>query len=184
MQIEVEVAETIEVVANGSRVSIPIPSAGYGGHELVGSSSERFLALFLYSGQSEVGWELFELRPQLRHVGGLPYVFGEGHSPVFSPDERWLAMVSTIRDIGPDDDDSDALEIDWAEVRLQPLPHGPLAVCTLRLKFAQRPAEREPEYPVLVVVRPPEPLRVDLPWGGQCLVPFPLPAAISAPGPG
>jgi hypothetical protein len=183
MKIEVEVADTIDVVANGARASVPFPSAGYGGHELVVLGSERFLALYLFSGQSEVGWELFELQPQLRHLGGLPYLLGEGHPPVFSADEKWLAMVSTLRDIGPDEDDPDALAIDWAEVRLQPLPGGPVAACTLRLRFDEPPPEREPEYPRLVMVGPPEPLELELPWGGRCYVPFPLQHSFVLPGP-
>ncbi len=92
-------------------------------------------------------------------------------------------MVSTLRDIGPDDDEPDALVIPWAEVRLQPLPHGPLALCTLILRFEAPPAEREPEYPRLVEVSPPEPLLAELPWGGQCRVPFPLPATFVTHGP-
>lgn len=186
MNIQVEIGGTIDVVANGARVSLPYPSRGCGGHELVVSASGRYLALFLYSGQGELGWELFELRPRLRHLGGLPYVSGEGRAPVFSADEKWLAMVSTLRDIGPDideDDDPDGLEIAWAEVRLQSLPDGPVEVCTLRLRFDEPPPEREPEYPSLVMLRPPEPIAVELPWGERCDVPFPLLHSFVLPGP-
>ena len=138
--------------------------------------------LHLFSGQGEFGWELFEL-PRLRRIGGLPYVRGEGHPPVFSADERWVATISTLRDIGPDDDDPDAVEIDWAEVRLQPVAAGPLAVCTLRLRFGAPPAEREPEYPQLIAVRPPNAIEVLLPWGARCTLPFPLPMTLVVPGP-
>ncbi|HEX5634951.1 MAG TPA: hypothetical protein VFX50_17025, partial [Gemmatimonadales bacterium] len=61
-----------------ARAPLPYPVAGYGGHELVLSAQERYLALFLYSGQSEVGYELFGFRPELVHLGGFAYVFGEG----------------------------------------------------------------------------------------------------------
>jgi hypothetical protein len=83
LKVNVYIAKTIDLVAEGRRVSLPYPASGYGGHELVVSPSDRYLALFLYSGQSEVGWELFEL-PGLRHIGRLPYIFGEGEPPVFS----------------------------------------------------------------------------------------------------
>jgi hypothetical protein len=46
-------------------ITLPYPNAGYGGHELVRSPDGRHLAVFLYSGQSEQGWELFQLEPVL-----------------------------------------------------------------------------------------------------------------------
>lgn len=55
------------------------------------SPSERFVAMWLLSGQSDIGYELFEVRP-LRHVASLPYSHGEGPAPAFSPDERFVAM--------------------------------------------------------------------------------------------
>lgn len=75
------------------RTELPSPQAGFGGSEIVVSPDQHWAALFVYSGQSEQGWELFELAPTLRHVGGLPYVRGEGMAPAFSPDSRYLAMA-------------------------------------------------------------------------------------------
>jgi hypothetical protein len=180
-KVAVQVGKTIDLIAEGSRASLPYPAAGYGGHELVVSPSGKYLALFLYSGQSEVGWELFEL-PTLRHIGGLPYVFGEGAAPVFSADEKGLAMLSTLRDIEPDDDDPDATVIDWAELRLQPLPTGALSTCTIQLRFEEPPEEREPEYPRIVHLGTAE-VTMALPWGGQRTLPLPLPRATEIPGP-
>jgi hypothetical protein len=37
-----------------SDVVLPVPASGYGGHEFVVSDDERYAALFLSSGQSEV----------------------------------------------------------------------------------------------------------------------------------
>jgi hypothetical protein len=50
MKLDVEIGETIDVVGNGARVSLPFPSQGYGGHELVVSPSARYLGLNLYFG--------------------------------------------------------------------------------------------------------------------------------------
>ncbi len=100
---------TVSVVNNRTsselgQIFLPCPSHGYGGHELVVSPHGLYLALFLYSGQSEVGYELFALQPTLQHLGGLPYVFGEGEAPVFSADDRWLAMMwETYNDWSSDD---------------------------------------------------------------------------------
>jgi hypothetical protein len=76
-----------------SSVALPRPSSGYGGHELVVSRDERLAALFLYSGQSEVGFELFELGAKLRPIFSLPYVLGDADPPRFSADATWLVML-------------------------------------------------------------------------------------------
>src|SRR5262245_20710448 len=62
---EVEISIVIDA-ADGQAVAhatIPSPADGLGGYELVLSAEERYLALFLFSGQSEVGYEVFSLRP-------------------------------------------------------------------------------------------------------------------------
>ncbi len=85
---------TVELERNGavSRVVLPMPRKGYGGHELVVAPDEQHAALYLFSGQSEQGWELFALTPTLQHRVGLPMTFGEGSAPVFSSDGHWLVM--------------------------------------------------------------------------------------------
>jgi hypothetical protein len=183
MALEVLVGETIDISSGGERVRLPIPGAGYGGHEVVMSASGRHVALYLFSGQSEFAWELFELEPRLRHVGGLPYVFGVGHPPVFSNDETSLAVVSTTRDIGPDDDDPGSVVVDWAEVRVLSLPDGPISLCEIRLEFDAPPAEREPEYPRVAAVQAGEGVTLELPWGGECRIPLPLPRVFVVRGP-
>lgn len=120
------------------RVALPYPTAGLGGLELVVSADERFVALFVYSGQSEQGWELFEVdpaaQPSLRHVSSLPYVHGEGLAPVFSPDSRMLAMAVTggwlERGSGRHAEEMLAPEargeilVDWGMLYVQQLPTG------------------------------------------------------------
>src|SRR5262245_41871257 len=89
---------TVQWIAGGAtgEIVLPYPQFGHGGHELVVSPNEDYLALYLFSGQSEQGWELFSLVPELRHVGSLPYVEGEGDPPQFSLDGRWLAMMVAV----------------------------------------------------------------------------------------
>lgn len=76
-----------------STVALPTPGSGYGGHELVVSRDERHAALFLYSGQSEVGFELFALGAKLRRIFSLPYELGDADPPRFSADATWLVML-------------------------------------------------------------------------------------------
>jgi hypothetical protein len=116
----------------------PYPSAGVGGLELVVSPDERIAALFVYSGQSQQGWELFALDPiaadprkALRWVSSLPYVKGEGMAPVFSPDGRWLVMAVTAdwcaRMSGEHAEDAldggeGSIVIDWIQLYAQQIP--------------------------------------------------------------
>lgn len=79
-------------------VTLPYPHNGYGGHEIVVSKNEKYVALWLYSGQSEVGYELFEVAPKLRHLTSLPYQLGEGDAPKFSPDAQYLVMLARTHD--------------------------------------------------------------------------------------
>src|SRR5262245_14852795 len=90
-----EVDEELLLTLGDARAVLSYPHLGFGGHALVVSADESYLALFLFSGQSEQGWELFEL-PSLKHLGGLPYSEGEGDAPRFSSDSKWLAMLVTV----------------------------------------------------------------------------------------
>lgn len=158
-------------------VRLPYPSAGYGGHELVVSPHGRYLALFLYSGQTEVGYELFELVPELAHCGSLPYQFGEGDQPVFSADERWLVMAwETYFDWWDDTEHGRAREVEWGALAVQQLPDGPI----LRTPMVARvPEGWEPEpsswtAPTELRFAGGRELTLRTPWGTTPRIPFPL----------
>lgn len=122
--------------ADRQRIEQPIMRAGIGGVELVVSPDERYAALFVYSGQSEQGYDLFELAPKLRQLDGLAYVPGEGLAPFFAPDSRRVAMAITqtrmIRGteeyaeelLDPDADPDEEILVDWAALYVQDLPAG------------------------------------------------------------
>jgi hypothetical protein len=122
---------------SGEEVRLPVPSGGSGGEELVVSLDERWAALFLYSGQSEVGWELFALDP-LRHVGGTGgYLRGTGDAPRFSPDGNWLVMGIAVTPMvrGTSEYAEEALDggageivVDWGALYTQRVPSGPIVV--------------------------------------------------------
>ena len=165
-----------------STVRLPYPSAGYGGHELVVSPFGRYLALFLYSGQSEVGYELFELVPELMHVGSLPYVFGEGDHPVFSPDERWLVMAwESYLDWWSEHTTAErgrARQLDWGVLAMQQLPDGPIVRIPVQARI---PAGWDPEHsswtaPTELQFAAHDRLSLRTPWGSVPHIPFPLPA--------
>lgn len=65
---------------------------GIGGVELVVSPDERTVAVFLFSGQSSQGYELFSLEPFAR-IGGLAETHGHGSAPMFSPDSAYLVSL-------------------------------------------------------------------------------------------
>lgn len=124
-------------------VTFPLKRAGCGGHELLLSGHETYLVLWLYSGQSEMGYELFQVIPALSHLVSLPYRFGEGFGPAFSPDERFLALAfATNTNLCPDDEvasDEDvtavACTVEWVELHVQPLPSGIAQICSVRVEL-------------------------------------------------
>ena len=173
-----------------ARVELPSPAQGIGGAELFLSREERYLALFVFSGQGEIGYELFAL-PALRHIGGLPYVRGTGFGPVFSADETQLGLASTINsglvveDAELDDDErlvSDEL-LDCFEVRVHTIETGAIALSTVRAQLlAGFPSEGDDSYwPSQLEIA--EEVRFDTGWGAEVRIPLPLPASITVRGP-
>lgn len=71
----------------------PVPASGYGGHELVVAPDARCVAVFLTSGQHEVGFELVEVGRRLHPMFDLPHVRGDASAPVFTPNGAWLVML-------------------------------------------------------------------------------------------
>jgi hypothetical protein len=101
------------------------------------SEDQRLLAVWLFSGQSQQGWELFELEPELRRIGGLsPKTYGMGDPPRFSPSGRWLAMfvIASARCRGSgeyfetvqDEYADDRVIVDWASLYVQRTSDGAL----------------------------------------------------------
>jgi hypothetical protein len=78
-----------------SSLQLPYPNAGYAGSAASISPQARYAAVMLYSGQSEIGYELFALDPVFQHLAGMPYIAGECDltAPAFSPDERLVALA-------------------------------------------------------------------------------------------
>lgn len=174
------------------RVRLPYPPSGYGGHEIVLSEGERYLALFLWSGQSEVGYELFASRPTLTHIASFPYTYGMGLGPVFSSEERLLAMAWTTNS-GLYVEDEVELSGDrtvkpctlpWARVRIQPLPSGPPQTCHIDVKIpAGFPFETDDRYDALDLVVTEHEVRLRAEWGTAIRIALPLPPLVVIDGP-
>gem|GEM_PF-6085393 len=195
VRVQTDGALTVIVDGGGAstqRVVLPYPNAGYGGHELLLSKDETYLVLWLYSGQSEVGYELFEFRPVLAHIGSLPYVYGEGFGPTFSNDERVLAMASATNAC-LDIEDRDALEddvttapctVEWVALYVRTLPDGAAQTCRVDVRLpAGFPFEGDDSHyaEALVVTTSAVSFRTD--WGVQVQIPLPLPEVFFIEGP-
>jgi hypothetical protein len=171
-------------------------SCGVGGLELAISRSGRFGALWIYSGQSEEGYVLFSL-PDVMTLGSLPYVGGESASPcLFSPDEGHLVLVTEPNAYWWAGDVEDA---DWDT----PAKGGPVHWATLHTQEA-REGGAHAEHPILVDLpkgwlpgeelagaswprnvrfADVERLVFEVPWGGECTIPFPPHGPLLAPAP-
>lgn len=195
-RLRVETRGALEVISErageSERVRLPYPQSGYGGHEIVLSAAERFLAVFLWSGQSEVGYELFAYRPTLAHIGSFPYTYGIGLGPVFSSDERLLAMAWTTNSGLHVEDEVELLggcttkpcTLPWASVRVQPLPDGPPRTCHIEVKIpAGFPSETDDRYDALDLVVTQHEVRLRAGWGTAIHIPLPLPPRVVIDGP-
>ena len=83
--------------------SIPFscPSGGYGGGTLLLSPSEQYLIFSFFSGQSEEGFDLFQIEDRcLVPLFDSGYRYGEGASYIFSDDEA-LLFQSLLGGFGP-----------------------------------------------------------------------------------
>jgi hypothetical protein len=173
-----------------ARTAIPYPTAGCGGHEILLSAKERYLAMFLYSGQSEVGCELFYFRPHLQHISSFGYVFGEGTGPVFSSDERWLALAWAtnpelcLLDEGVEHLPTGERLVDWVTLRIQELPDGSAMSCSVRVCVGPEfPVEGDESfYPECLEIAGEE-ARFQTGWGEPVLAALPLPRLLVIPGP-
>lgn len=195
IRVEVSTSQIAVVVEapNGeplAREAIPHPTAGCAGHELLLSPTERYLAMFLYSGQSEVGYELFCFRPRLEHIYSFGYVSGEGFGPVFSTDERCLALAWTTNpllclfDAGAEQLPTGEYLVEWVRLRIQTLPDGSATTCTVRLRLEPGfPLEgNEALYPEDLEITSEE-ARFRTAWGEHVRVARPLPGTLIIRGP-
>ena len=178
------------------RVTLPRSSGGVGGLDLVVSHDERHLALFIYSGQSAQGYEIFALEPRLRHLGGLPYVRGMGDAPTFSPDDRWLVMV--VREVGhlrtatgecfeevSDEYAQGTVVIHWARLYVQRVPDGSLECVHVNLEIPLSTHHDVVDdwevYGAVDIVG--SSVRIRMPWGEVLSVPLPPTGDVTAERP-
>jgi hypothetical protein len=196
-RLRVETRGALEVICereggHPQRVRLPYPQSGYGGHELVLSEAERYLALFLWSGQNEVGYELFTHRPTLTHIASFPYTYGMGRGPAFSSDERFFAMAWTTNSGLHVEDEVElvggltarACTLPWASVRIQPLPGGPPQTCRIDVKVpAGFPCESDDRFDALDLVVTEREVRLRAEWGTAIRIPLPLPPLVVIEGP-
>lgn len=174
------------------KLAFPVPRAGIGGADLVVSPDERLAALCLYSGQSEIGLELFALQPRLRRTFSLPYHQGEGGPPKFAADSSWIAMLVRTphhawydeRDVPFTDQPPDGRTwtLDWAELYAIDLPGRDLSRTTILIEATTPPRGRELETwstdrRLLAVTA--DAVDLKLPWGERARIPLPSPATIA-----
>lgn len=189
---------TLSRAGHGDQVvRLPSPEGGLGGLELVLSPDERYAALLVYSGHTEMGWELFELTPSLRHVSSLPYVHGEGLAPVFSPDSRYLVMILTTgareRGTGKNaeallrPDAKGEVLLDWAMLYVQRIPLGAVEASPVGT-WVKRSTEAAEVmgwdlYESLRFSGDKHRLVLPLPWGGVLELGIPLGGPVTTPSP-
>ena len=176
------------------RIDLAYPGLGYGGHEFVLSSQESYLLMWLYSGQNEVGYELFSYSPELRHLESEPYRSGDGFVPTFSDDEKWLAQSWTVNSglyvhdeslLDESDLTKEACVLEWASVSLRELATGRVQSTRIDVCIpAGFPYEGDDSwYASQVQFDADGSLRVEAEWGQSARLHQPLPAAQLIDGP-
>ena len=183
-----KIALVVEAPNGEALTRLAIPNEGYGGHELLLSTKERYLAMFLYSGQSEVGYELFYFRPLLQHICSFGYVYGEGVGPAFSSDESRLGLAWATNPMLEEEDverlPSGECLVDWATLRIQELPHGRTTSCNFRVRVSVGfPFEDYDSYYPERLEIVGEEARFHTTWGERVIAPLPLPGSLIIPGP-
>ena len=173
-------------------IRLPRWKGGVGGMELVVSTDERFIALFMYSGQSSQGYEIFSTQPALKHVGGLPEARGHGTPPVFSPSGRWLvSLIDSDRlvrgtqehfETVQDDASTDLVIVDWARLHVHALDTLALSTVAVGTELPRSTNEAEVlEWQVYDAVRfeNDENVLLRMPWAQEVAVQLPPRAAVT-----
>lgn len=168
------------------------PGTPVGEYAFVVSPDERYVAVFIESGDRTHGFELFEVRPAFRHIGGLSAVPGDGRPPVFSVDSRWLVefVADGYRVRGTDQHFTDLFDkrsgarvmLDWASLRVLRLPDGELHRVDVGVEmpvsaYPHEYTEWDTEDAVRFTAGDVAVLR--MPWGQEVAVPLPPSAPVT-----
>ncbi len=165
---------------------VPAPRGGYGGSKLIVSPDERHAAVFLFTGASSQGWELYSIEPTLQRRAGLPCIGGEGEPPVFSPDGALLVMATTgpvawIDDEGERYDDVEPehrdapWQVEWAQLHVQDLATGAIerVVLAAALSGARGFDPCALDAPTGLAFESPRRLAMKLPWKASATIDLP-----------
>src|SRR5690606_21451552 len=145
------------------------------------SSDGLYCGIELYSGQSEVGFDVLRLTPPMSRILQLEYVAGDSDlsGVAFSPDGRLaaLAVRPTVQWwIDPDDLDGDdetpspGGEFDWGQIYVANLENGGVAIRVVSTSVPKGwvPDERtiEESIPSGLEFVSNDRVRMTVPWAG------------------
>ncbi len=184
IRLAVDRAHALELIVGDEGVHWPYPNAGLGGHKVVVSPRETHAAVWLFSGQSEVGYELFALTPKLMHLGGLPYHFGHSEAPVFSSDNAWLALATTVNGTLDPFDEAPWGVLFWQSLLSSPAPPHRCALEVVSKTDEDQVDALEHDFEPKIQFDH-DSLVVLAPWGEKRVVHLgaPLPASLTFEGP-
>src|SRR5260221_4522852 len=166
-------------------VLLPYPRAGLGGGRIIVSPSEQMAVLSIYSGQSEEGYELFNIADAITRVGGLGYEFGEFASYCFSPDETLLVMALAFTcsewwlpwdDGEAEPDGAERLAFGFGQLRLHEVATGKISVHELRVSAPQRwqPTRADYDPDLRPIFLSAQALPLSMPWAAvEIRIPIP-----------
>ncbi len=181
----------IMIIADGSlvdQVDISYPMEGLGGGEFIPFPSEKLILLSIYSGQSEEGYELFNMDGGLRHILGSGYIYGEAASYGFSSDEREIIMGLPFLcsewwlpwdDEDIEKDSANDCYFDFGTLRIHNIENDQVTDHTLRIYPPKDWVPARKDYEPFLSPRFKSPKRVtfNMPWGLE-EIEFPLPDII------
>jgi hypothetical protein len=130
----------------------------------------------MYSGQSEEGYELFQIGDGIARVSGLPYVFGDGAGFCFSADESILVMALAFSSMewwlpweeeAAEPDDDGRLVFAFGELRTHDIATSAISVHEMRVCVGTdwEPARREYDPNLEPRFIDQRRLALSMPWG-------------------